>query len=103
MSDASVSESVRALITLRNIGEISARKLIAVGIRSPDQIAAMGAVEVFLRLRESYPVNIAMLWALQGGLLDLPWHDLPEDIKAALLGELAAAGNRPDAERKPEL
>ena len=78
------------MATLRNIGDVSARRLIAVGISSPEQLAAMGAVRAFLRLREIYPANKAMLWALQGALLELPWYEVPEDIKAALLEELAS-------------
>ena len=90
MSSASADESLKELVALRNIGEISARKLIAAGISSPEQIAAMGAVKAFLRLREFYPANKAMLWALQGALLGLPWYDVPEEIKEALLEELSA-------------
>ena len=39
-----------------------------------------------------------MLWALQGALLDLPWYDLPPDIKQALLDELAEQPSAPDAQ-----
>lgn len=63
-------------------------KLAAVGITSSAQLEELGAVEVFRRLREQRQVNVAMLWALQGALLDLPWYALPPDIKYALLDEL---------------
>ena len=77
------------LVKLRNIGAKSAAKLAEVGITSSSQLAEVGAVETYRRLRSQRDVNIAMLWALQGALLDLPWYDLPPDIKQALLDDLA--------------
>ncbi len=77
------------LTKLKNIGIKSAEQLEAVGISSPAQIEKLGAVEVFKRLREQYPVSLTMLWALQGALLDLPFSQLPEEIKDTLLDELS--------------
>jgi len=77
------------LVKLRNIGAKSAAKLADIGVTSSAQLAEIGAVEAYRRLRSQRDVNIAMLWALQGALLDLPWYDLPPDIKGALLDELA--------------
>ena len=84
------------LAKLRNIGAKSAAKLAAVGVTSAAQLEELGAVAVFLRLRSDRQVNIAMLWALQGALLDLPWYDLPPDIKRALLDELASQAGGPE-------
>ena len=69
------------LIKLRNIGAITAAKLADVGVTSAEQLEAQGAVEVFRRLRTRRQVNIAMLWALQGALLDLPWYALPPEAQ----------------------
>lgn len=60
-----------------------------IGIESEQQIKKLGAVEVYCRLRERYPVNMNMLWALQDALMNLPYNQLPEVVKAALLDELA--------------
>ncbi len=76
------------LFKLRNIGAKTVAKLAGIGIKSAAQLEELGAVEVFRRLRAQRPVNIAMLWALQGALLDLAWYELPSDIKQALLEEL---------------
>ena len=74
---------------LKNIGPSSAEKLRGVGISSLAQIESLGALAVYRLLRARYPVSLTMLWALQGALLDLPWHQIPADIRAALLDELA--------------
>jgi len=73
---------------LRNIGAKTVAKLAGIGITSPAQLEELGAAETYRRLRAQRPVNIAMLWALQGALLGLPWYDLPPEIKQALLEEL---------------
>lgn len=80
----------------KNIGAKTAAKLADVGITSVTQLEQLGAVEVFKRLRGQRQVNIAMLWALQGALLDLPWYDLPPDIKQTLLVELASQPTAPE-------
>ncbi len=86
------------LAKLRNIGAKTAAKLADVGVTSAAQLEELGAVEVFRRLRTQRQVNVAMLWALQGALLDLPWYALPDDIKQALLDELASQPFAPEAQ-----
>ncbi|MDE2856678.1 MAG: TfoX/Sxy family protein [Chloroflexota bacterium] len=76
------------LLKLKNIGETSADWLIAIGIDSVSQIEDLGAAEVYRRLRARFPVSRNMLWALQGALMDLPYNQLPESLKQALLEEL---------------
>ena len=58
------------------------------GIESREAIEALGAVAVFRRLQKRYPASLTMLWALQGALLDLPYYQIPPEIRAALLQEL---------------
>ena len=77
------------LTKLKNIGPKSAARLREAGIGSREQIAELGAVEVYRRLRQHYPASLTMLWALQGALLGLPYNQMPTEIKAALLDELA--------------
>ena len=52
--DAAASARAQ-LLSLKNLGPRSAEKLLAIGIRSRDDIARMGAVEVYLRLLERFP------------------------------------------------
>ena len=87
-SNSRLEQDLEALIKLKNIGRKSARRLVEAGIESREQIEALGAVEVFKRLRARYPASMTMLWALQGALLDLPYYQIPPEIKAALLEEL---------------
>ena len=77
------------LLDLKNIGEQSSRWLLDIGIESKQQIEELGAVEVYCRLRERYPISKNMLWALQGALMNLCYNQLPEVVKATLLDELA--------------
>ena len=77
------------LTKLKNIGPKSAARLREAGIGSREHIAALGAVEVYQRLRQQYPASLTMLWALQGALLGLPYNQIAREIKAALLNELA--------------
>lgn len=79
------------LLKLKNIGPRSVDKLMAIGITSREQIDALGAAQVYRRLREHVPVSMTMLWALQGALLDLPYYQVPVEIRKALLEELSAA------------
>ncbi len=76
------------LLRLRNIGEKSAQWLLEAGYETPAQLEADGAALVFWKLRQSRPVSLNMLWALQGALLDIHWARLPEAMKTALLKEL---------------
>ena len=83
--------SARAhLLGLKNLGPSSVDKLMAIGIRSRDDIARLGAARVFLLLRDRFPVSRTMLWALQGALLGLPYYQIPGDIRQELLLELSA-------------
>lgn len=88
MMSSDAAKILQALTELKNIGPKSARRLLEAGIKSREQIEALGAVEVFNRLRQRYPASLTMLWALQGALLDLPYNQIPPEIKSALLDEL---------------
>ena len=74
------------LTSLRNIGPKSAAWLESVGIKSTDELFSIGVEEAYLRVRSAYPdqVSLNMLYALQGALLDIPWNELPKDLKSQL-------------------
>jgi DNA transformation protein len=75
---------------LRNLGPKSTRWLASVGIVTMDDLYELGAVEAYRRVKAAYPqqVSLNMLWGLQGALLDLPWNELPPEMKKKLLEEL---------------
>ena len=78
--------SVRSLASLRNIGEVSAGWLEAVGISSLEDLQRVGVIEAYRRVKAAYPdrVTLNMLYALEGAVLDIPWDQFPLDMKADL-------------------
>jgi len=71
---------------MKNIGPKSRQWLASVGVYTLDDVVRLDAVETYKRVRAAYPekVSLNLLYALQGALLDLPWNELPPDIKEEL-------------------
>jgi DNA transformation protein len=71
---------------LINLGPASEKMLKAVDIHTPEELASLGSVEAFLRVRE-YELNpsLNLLYALEGALTGLHWNDLPDEIRTRLL------------------
>jgi hypothetical protein len=60
------------------------------GIRTLDELEALGAVKAFARVKALRPnsASLNLLWALAAGLEDRDWRDLTADEKAALSAEV---------------
>lgn len=71
---------------MKNMGPKSREWLASVGIHSLDDVAKLGVVETYRRVKAAYPekVSLNLLYGLQAALLDLPWNELPPDIKEEL-------------------
>ena len=71
---------------MKNIGPKSRQWLASVGVHTLDDVVRLGVVETYKRVRAAYPekVSLNLLYALQGALLDLPWNEVPPDIKEEL-------------------
>jgi DNA transformation protein and related proteins len=71
---------------MKNMGPKSTEWLASVGIHTLDDVASIGVVESYLRVKAAYreKVSLNLLYGLQAALLDLPWNELPPDIKAEL-------------------
>ena len=71
---------------MKNMGPKSSEWLASVGVHTLDDVATLGLVETSKRVKAAYPdkVSLNMLWGLQAALLDLPWNELPPDIKDEL-------------------
>ena len=71
---------------MKNMGPKSTEWLASVGIHTLDDVAGIGVVESYLRVKAAYPdkVSLNLLYGLQAALLDLPGNELPPDIKAEL-------------------
>lgn len=74
---------------MKNIGPKSREWLASIGVHSLDDVAKLGVVETYKRVKAVYPekVTLNMLWGLQAALLDIPWKELPPDIKDQLRKE----------------
>jgi hypothetical protein len=71
---------------MKNMGPKSSEWLASVGVHTLDDVAKLGVVETFKRVKAVYPekVSLNLLYGLQAALLDLPWNELPPDIKEQL-------------------
>jgi DNA transformation protein len=80
-----VGPAPRRLSELRNLGAASERMLLAAGIRTPEQLDEVGALEAYRRAVAAggHP-SLNFLWSLEAALLDLDWRDLPARRKAEL-------------------
>jgi DNA transformation protein len=71
---------------MKNMGPKSSEWLASVGIHSLEDVAKLGVVETYLRVKAAYPekVSLILLYGLQAALLDLSWTEFPIDIKNEL-------------------
>ena len=73
---------------LRNIGPKSAAWLRQVGLRTRADLAAVGTVDAFMRVkRAGFKPSLNLLYAIEGALCDCHWQEVPD----ARRGELVAA------------
>ena len=75
-----------APLKLRNIGPKSAAWLRQVGLRTPEDLAAAGPVEAFMRVkRAGFKPSLNLLYALEGALIGCHWQQVPEDRRHTLI------------------
>ena len=80
------------LIALPNIGKVLAEKLFQAGITSYDDLIALGSVEVYFKIWDHEDmIGYNMLYAIEGAIQGIRWHDLPAETRQQLKAELAAA------------
>lgn len=73
---------------LRNVGPKSAAWLRQVGLRTREELAAIGAVDAFMRVkRAGFKPSLNLLYALEGALLDCHWQDVPEARRSELVAQ----------------
>ncbi len=79
-------------IKLRNIGPKSAAWLRQVGLRTEEDLRAIGALEAFMRVkRAGFKPSLNLLYALEGALTDCHWQDVPSERRSELLVAADAA------------
>ena len=78
-------DSTPKLTELPNIGPALARRLEAAGITSYRQLAACGSVKAFNKIKTDTGSGCtSMLYALEGAIQGIRWHDLPREIREKL-------------------
>lgn len=71
---------------LRNIGPKSAAQLRQVGVRTIDDLRALGSLETFVKLkRAGFKPSLNLLYSLEGALLDCHWQQVPEARRSDLI------------------
>jgi DNA transformation protein and related proteins len=78
------------LARMRNLGPISAARLRAAGIDSPEELRRTGAVEAYMMLKAAHPfeISVVFLYALHGAVTDTDWRQLSESTRARLRREV---------------
>lgn len=73
------------LSKLQNIGKAVEKQLNDVGINTFDELKGMGSREAWLKIKDIDPSTcLNRLYALEGAILGIRWHNLPEDKKIEL-------------------
>jgi DNA transformation protein len=88
-------DKLDALAMLPNIGTVLAEKLVQAGITNYDDLADLGSVEAYLKIWDHEGViGYNMLYALEGAIQGVRWHDLPKAQRQRIKKELLAALKR---------
>ena len=76
----------RKLTDLPNIGKILADKLISIGIENEQDLRSIGSENAFIKILATgnSVVCINMLYALEGAIQGIRWHNLNEESKQNL-------------------
>ncbi|QNP41606.1 TfoX/Sxy family protein [Lysobacter solisilvae (ex Woo and Kim 2020)] len=90
-------------VKMRNIGPKSAAWLRQVGLRSLDDLTAVGTVEAFMRVkRAGFKPGLNLLYAIEGALLDCHWQEIPDERRQELiLAADAATAKLPPPRNRP--
>lgn len=90
-------------LKLRNIGPKSAAWLRQVGLRTEEDLRAIGALDAFVRVkRAGFKPSLNLLYALEGALLDCHWQEIPAERRTELLiAADAAVALLPQARGRP--
>ncbi len=80
----------RGLGGLLNLGPKSSTWLAAAGLRSIDQIRALGPVGACRKLLErGQPVSVLLAYAIEGGLAGVQWNAIPWETKQSIRADFA--------------
>ena len=77
------------LSDMPNIGSELEKLLIEIGIRTPEDLEKTGSVETCRLLNLNGPTCYSKLYALEGAILGIRWHQLPKGHMNKLKEEMA--------------
>ena len=90
---------------LRNIGPKSAAWLRQTGIRTQEDLEAVGALAAYVRVkRAGFKPSLNLLYALEGAILGCHWQEIPDARRSELVlaaGEEVAKLPLPKGKRMP--
>ena len=90
---------------LRNIGPKSMAWLRQTGVRTLDDLKAVGALAAYVRVkRAGFKPSLNLLYALEGAILDCHWQEIPEERRSVLIlqaDEAVALLPQPRGKRMP--
>jgi DNA transformation protein len=73
------------IIGIHNIGKVLELRLYELGIDSFEELKSLGAEKTFLKLYEvNKNTSRSILYALEGAIEGIRWHNLPEKRKQEL-------------------
>ena len=80
----------RPISEMKNLGPKTSLWLAEIDIHSERDLRSRGIIDAYIELKGRNPrgVNLMMLWAMQGALMDINCLYLPDEIKTALKQEL---------------
>ena len=82
-------------VKIRNVGPKSAAWLRQVGIKTDDEVKAIGALETFMKVkRAGFKPSLNLLYALEGAVLDCHWTALTVERKSELVRQLQDQGRK---------
>ena len=77
---------------LRNIGPKSMAWLRQTGVRTLEDLKAVGALAAFVRVkRAGFKPSLNLLYALEGAILDCHWQEIPDLRRSELIADAEAA------------
>jgi DNA transformation protein len=84
----------RTVAQLRNLGPVMAQKLSRVGVRTDEDLRALGAAAAFARLRAAGDnISLNALYAMDAALQDRHWLHLDEARRRELRAAAAFDGD----------
>ncbi|OGU35530.1 MAG: hypothetical protein A2068_11630 [Ignavibacteria bacterium GWB2_35_6b] len=78
-----------ALQKIKNLGPVSTIWLNSIDVHTIDDIKKLGPIVIYHMLKaHGYNVNILMVYALQGAIMDCHWNEIPDKLKKEFQKEI---------------